>query len=106
MARATVAVRALARRDIESHYRWLVREAGVAVADRFLISTNRSFDNLAETPRLGPKIESPNPRVARLRKWKVSGFPGVIIFYEPRSSGVSIVRVIHAAQDWWRLIDA
>ena len=27
-----------------------------------------------------------------------------LVFYLPRSDGVSIVRVLHAARDWWRLL--
>jgi toxin ParE1/3/4 len=26
------------------------------------------------------------------------------VFYEPRPDGVSIVRVLHAASDWWGLL--
>jgi toxin ParE1/3/4 len=34
----------------------------------------------------------------------VDGFENALIFHEPRPMGVSIVRVIHAARDWWRLV--
>jgi toxin ParE1/3/4 len=27
-----------------------------------------------------------------------------MVFYEPRQGGVSIVRVLHAASDWWELL--
>jgi len=26
------------------------------------------------------------------------------VFYQPRPGGVSIVRVLHAASDWWSLL--
>ncbi len=103
---ANVGVRALAGRDIEDHYRWLSKEAGVDMADRFLTATDKAFWMLAEHPGMGPAVASANERIARLRKWKIDGFPSAIIFYEPRANGITIVRVIHAAQDWWRLIGA
>ena len=44
------------------------------------------------------------PRLAGLRKWRVDGFEKFLIFYLPRQGGISIVRVLHAAQDWWGLL--
>jgi plasmid stabilization system protein ParE len=29
--------------------------------------------------------------------------PEFLIFYVPRTNGVSIVRVLYATQDWWQL---
>jgi len=40
-----------------------------------------------------------------MRKWRVKGFESFLIFYMTRQDGISIVRVLHAAQDWWRLLD-
>ena len=42
-----------------------------------------------------------NPQLVGLRKWQVKDFEKFLIFYLPRSDGVSIVRVLHSAQDWW-----
>jgi len=28
-----------------------------------------------------------------------------LIFYLPHPDGITIVRVLHAARDWWRLLD-
>ena len=44
------------------------------------------------------------PELAGMRKWHVKGFERLLIFYLPRQQGVSIVRVLHAAQDWWNLV--
>lgn len=46
-----------------------------------------------------------SPKLAGLRKWHVNGFEAVLIFYLPRTAGVSIVRVLHAAQDWWSILE-
>jgi len=42
-----------------------------------------------------------DPRLDGLRKWRVRDFEKFLVFYFPRSDGVSIVRVLHSAQDWW-----
>ena len=39
-----------------------------------------------------------------MRKWRVKDFDNHLIFYLPRPDGVSIVRVLHAASDWWSLL--
>ena len=39
-----------------------------------------------------------------MRKWHVKEFEKFLIFYMPSRGGVSIVRVLHAAQDWWGLL--
>jgi hypothetical protein len=35
----------------------------------------------------------------------VKDFPKFLIFYLPHSRGITIVRVLHASQDWWALLD-
>ena len=42
--------------------------------------------------------------LAGVRKWRVRDFDNHLIFYLPRQDGVAIVRVLHAAQDWWSLL--
>ncbi|MFT3820256.1 MAG: type II toxin-antitoxin system RelE/ParE family toxin [Rubrivivax sp.] len=32
------------------------------------------------------------------------GFDNHLIFYRPRPDGIGVVRVLHAAQDWWSLL--
>ncbi len=39
-----------------------------------------------------------------MRKWQVKGFEKFPIFYRLRRDGVSIVRVLHASQDWWGVL--
>jgi len=54
---------------------------------------------------MGVPLTLRSPRLAGLRKWQVSGFEKILIFYLPSAGGVSIVRVLHAAQDWWSLLE-
>lgn len=106
MTQRRVAIRAAARRDLAEHYQWLAAEAGVEVAERLLDSADLGFARLAEQPHVGPNAGSRLEALKAVRKWKMPGFPRIIIFYEPRSDGVSIVRVLHAAQDWWEIFEA
>ena len=42
----------------------------------------------------------------KLRMWRIRGFEKYLIFYEPLAGGVEIMRVIHAAQDYNRIVGA
>ena len=53
---------------------------------------------------MGVSLTLLDPRLAGLRKWRVKDFEKFLTFYFPRSDGVSIVRVLHSAQDWWTLL--
>ena len=53
---------------------------------------------------MGAALTLKHPALANVRKWTVKGFDNHLVFYEPRVHGVSIVRVLHAASDGWRLL--
>ena len=101
---ASVYYRPAARRDLIDHFVYLATNADEATADRFIASTEASFAALAEEPQMGSPLTPRSPELAGLRKWRVSGFDNFLIFYLPRKNGVSIVRVLHAARDWWELL--
>jgi toxin ParE1/3/4 len=96
--------RASAKRDLVEHYVYLAENAGMETAERFLTNADKSFADLAKHPRMGAPLSLRSPRLAGLRKWPVREFEKMLIFYLPRTDGVSIVRVLHAAQDWWILL--
>lgn len=93
--------RPAARRDLIEHYVYLGENAGEETAERFLAQVEHTFTDLAGNREMGASLASLDPRLAGLRKWRVKGFEKFLIFYFPRSDGVSIVRVLHASQDWW-----
>ncbi|HEX3746628.1 MAG TPA: type II toxin-antitoxin system RelE/ParE family toxin [Bryobacteraceae bacterium] len=101
---ATVYKRASALRDLVEDYIYLAEHAGIETAERFLASADKSFGDLSRHPEMGTALPLREPRLAGLRKWRVDGFEKFLIFYLPRPDGVSIVRVLHAAQDWWGLL--
>jgi toxin ParE1/3/4 len=95
---------AAARRDLVEHFVYLSENAGLDVADRFLLQVDESFSELASHPALGSELALPKAEVVGMRKWHVKGFEKFLIFYRPRKDSISIVRVLHAAQDWWDVL--
>ena len=96
--------RPAARRELIEHYVYLAENAGAAVADRFLERAQESFSQILEQPLIGSPVVSRRPELAGLRKWRVSDFEDVLIFYLPHDRRISIVRVLRGARDWWRLL--
>ena len=99
-----VTKRAAARRDLVEHFVHLAENAGLDVAERFLNRAEASFTDLARQPMMGAPVTLKHPGLAGLRKWRVRDFDNHLVFYQPRPGGVSIVRVLHAASDWWSLL--
>jgi toxin ParE1/3/4 len=89
--------RAAARRDLIEHFVYLAQSADEATAERFFASADDTFSQLAQDPAMGSLIPLRAPELADLRKWRVRDFPSFLIFYLPRSDGVSIVRVLLTA---------
>lgn len=96
--------RAAARRDLVEHFVYLAENAGLDTAERFLANAEATFNDLAGQPMIGAPLTSQHPALASLRKLRVKDFENHLIFYLPRSDGVSIVRVLYAARDWWSLL--
>jgi toxin ParE1/3/4 len=93
--------RARAKRDIVEHYVYLAEHGDIDTAQRFLANAGETFSDLSRNPHMGAPLSWRSPKLAELRKWRVSGFENFLVFYLPRPDGVTIVRVLHAAQDWW-----
>jgi|SRR5271157_1996474 toxin ParE1/3/4 len=95
---------AAAKRDLVDHFVYLAENAGLETADRFLLQTDASFSHLARHPASGVELALSRAEMAGMRKWQVKGFEKFLIFYRLRRDGVSIVRVLHASQDWWGVL--
>lgn len=100
----SVLKREAARRDLVDHFVYLAENASLDVAERFLTQAEASFLDLAGQPKMGAPLTLKHPDLAGMRKWRVKGFDNHLIFYQPHPNGVSIVRVLHAATDWWTLL--
>lgn len=100
----TVYQHAAARRDLVEQFMYLAEEAGLDTAERFLASAEASFNDLARQPMIGAPLRLGHPDLVSMRKWRINNFESNLIFYIPHSDGVTIVRVLHAARDWWSLL--
>lgn len=100
MGRATV--RPAARRDLVQHFVYIAENGGLSSARRFLDEARSSFAELGQNPRLGALRKT--AEFPALRMWRVRHFEKYLIFYQPVVSGVEIERVIHASQDYTRLL--
>ena len=96
--------RASAKRDLVEHYVYFAEHVGIEIAERFLLNADKSFEDLSRHPGMGVAVSLRSPKLDGLRRWPVIGFEKILIFYLPRAGGVSIVHVLHAAQDWWSLL--
>jgi toxin ParE1/3/4 len=84
---------------------YLAEEAGVDTAERFLTRAAESFNDLAGSPEIGSPLATRRPGTRRIEEVACEGLPNFLIFYQARTDGVSIVRIIHGTQDWWQLFD-
>jgi toxin ParE1/3/4 len=100
----SVSKREAARRDLVEHFVYLAENAGLDLANRFLAQAEATFADLARQPMMGAPLTLKRPELANIRKWRVKDFNNHLVFYQPRPDGVSIVRVLHAASDWWGLL--
>jgi len=96
--------RPAARRDLVEHYAYLYDNASEAVADRFLSQVEGTFTLLLKQPDIGAPLTLKHSDLANLRKWRVKDFDDHLVFYAPQPDGLFIVRVLHAASDWWGLL--
>ena len=95
-------VRPAARRDLIRHFAYIGENGGLDAARRFLAEARGSFLELAQTTHLGARRQS--EKFPTLRMWRVRHFEKYLIFYQPIPDGVQIERVIHAAQDYTRIL--
>ncbi len=102
----TYRLRPAASEDLKLHVDYLRDQAGADVALRFIENTRSSFVRLADSPGIGAPLRSSSIALAGIRKWRVEGFPRILIFYAIDDRDISIVRVVHAASDWQALLDA
>ena len=91
--------------DLDGQADYLAREASLETALRFYDAAHSTFEKMAQTPAIGERRDSANPRLAGLRVWWVEGFEKHLIFYRPTDDGVDIIRVLHGARDIDSVLD-
>lgn len=101
---ARITQRPAARRDLIQHFVYLAEHAGLETAQRFRQAAEQTYTELANMPQMGVPGKVRQGRYAGVRLWRVRGFENYLIFYRPLTDGVQIERVIHAAQDYQRIL--
>ncbi len=96
-------VRRAARRDLIRHFAWIGEASSLETARRFRAASRRTFNDLAQTPGMGAPRKI--GRFPNLRMWRVAGFEKYLIFYQPSGQDVVIERVVHAAQNYTRVLN-
>ncbi len=71
-------------------------------ADRFFDAFEESVETIRTTPRIG-SIRRFEGRMD-IRMWFVRGFEKCLIFYTESSEEIVILRVIHSARDYYRVL--
>jgi plasmid stabilization system protein ParE len=99
-----VAKRHAARRDFSIHYAYIGETTGLDVAKRFREAIESAHAQLAETPRMGAPAKVRQRKHSDIRIWRVREFEEHLIAYKPRRGGVGIERIIHAKQDYRRIL--
>jgi toxin ParE1/3/4 len=96
--------RPAARRDFITHYVYLAENASPDVARRFRIAVETTYAELAETPGMGTPGKVRQGKHSGIRLWRVREFEQYLIAYRPNRGGVAIERLVHAMQDYQRVL--
>ena len=70
-----------------------------AVAYRFLDIIEETHKLISSSPKLAQIFEISNPKLAGMRWFPVKNFPKHLIFYIESETQITIVRVLHKAQN-------
>jgi toxin ParE1/3/4 len=90
--------RALARRDVEAAVEFYAREAGAAVALRFIEALRRAYGAIATLPAAGSPLLGHELDLPGLRSRSLQRFP-YLVFYVERADHIDVWRVLHAQRD-------
>ena len=93
-------VRPRADRDIDEIADYLATEAGLDTALQFLSEVYETFGLLASQPNMGWLCKVHHPQLSSARTFQVSSrFEKHLIFYQPYSERIEILRVVHGSQE-------
>jgi plasmid stabilization system protein ParE len=101
---ARVVQRPAARQDFITHYAYLAENASFETAKRFRQAVDRTYTELAGMPRMGVPGKTGEGKYSGVRLWRVRRFKEYLIAYRPYGEGVAIERLIHAKQDYQRVL--
>jgi toxin ParE1/3/4 len=95
----SVRIRPAASNDIDNFAEYIARDS-LRMGLEFLDAVQASLEFVATSPEIGEACLFRDRAIAELRMWPVRGFKKHIIIYRPSPTGIEVVRLIHAAQDF------
>ena len=100
-----VLYRQTASDDIVRQFRYYLVDADAPeIAVRFREAVKRTIQSLAQSPHVGPRYSSSNPRLRNLRSWPVAGFEAIRIYYTLDEDTMHIIRILHGKRDVKRIL--
>ena len=87
-----------ARKDIKSFFHYISQD-DLAVAYRLLDRIENTHELISSSPKMGQIFRTTNPKLLGMRWFPVNDFPKHLIFYIQSATKITIVRVLHKAQD-------
>ncbi len=87
-----------ARKDIKSFFHRIAKD-DLAVAYRLLDKVEDTHQLISSSPKMGLVFKTTNPKLLGMRWFPVKDFPKHLIFYIESPTKITIVRVLHKAQD-------
>ena len=91
-----------ARRDIMRIADYIAEDS-LDASDRFLDAAEESMRQLADMPGMGALRDYDNPAHTGMRLWPIPKFSKYLIFYKADEKTVTIIRVLHGAQNLQRI---
>lgn len=91
-------------RDIEEAFVFIGEDDFDTGLD-FLFAVEQALELIGQTPFIGSEREFISPELQGVRMWRVKTYEKHLIFYLVHSDRVEVLRLIHSAQDYNRILD-
>jgi toxin ParE1/3/4 len=92
------------RQDLIDIYRY-IHERNPAAAEKVFDAIERNIKSLLDTPGVGRRWDSSDPRLEGMRVAVVTPYRNFLIFFRPSAKGVEVYRLIHGARELEQIVD-
>jgi len=93
-----------ANEDLIERAHYLLLNSSERVMLRFVRAAFATAKSLAVTPGIGQQCGFAKSHLRGLRQFPVKKFSDWLILYREMDFGIEVIRIVHAKQDWRRLI--
>lgn len=98
MTAKPLVVRGAATRDVEQAIDYYLREAGEAVALRFVDALDNAYRVISRTPSIGSPVYGYELNLPGLRHRRLNRYP-FLVFYVELDDRIDVWRILHAQRD-------